>query len=153
MEKVEVHAGRLEGVIADTAAIQAVDLLTAEEVDLLRDIVSCAPGKLGETIAEANADPVRKGMLSQLSDLGFVYGLKVMSGDIVGCEPTPKAAWAIARYDKRAEREALRKAEADRIRKEDRKHQLADIVIGWVLGILSGAVLILIEEAVKLHAG
>ena len=152
-DKVDVRAERLEGVIADTAAIQAVDLLTSDEIELLKELVASPPSSLAQLVKDMNSDAVRQGMLFQLSDLGFLEGFKVHGGDVLGCYPTPKAAWAIARYDKRMEKEALQKAEAERIRKEDRKHQLIDIVIGWVLGILSGAVLILIEEAVKLHTG
>ena len=137
IDKVEVKTDKLEGVIADTAAIQAVDLLTKEEIDLLRGITSLSHQELQQLVKEANADPVRKGMLSQLSDLGFVYGFKVASGDIVGCEPTPKAAWAISRHDRRIEIEAEREKKERQQRRFDRYATLGGIALGWLLGLAS----------------
>ena len=137
IDRVEVKTDKLEGVIADTAAIQAVDLLTKEEIDLLRDITSSSPQKLQQLVKDANVDPVRKGMLSQLSDLGFIYGFKVTSGDIVGCEPTPKAAWAISRYDKRIEMKSKQEKKERQQRRFDRYATLGGIALGWLLGLAS----------------
>ena len=126
--------------VSDASAMQSVDLLTDEEVDELRKLVSLGDGA-NKYVSARLEDEAVQGMYLQLSDLGFIHCFRDFSGGILYTGYDPKANWAIARHDKLAEIEKQKKMEAETLRKSDRKHQRIDMLIGFVGGIVAALVI------------
>lgn len=125
--------------VSESSAMQSVDLLTDDEIDELRKLVSLGDGAKGYAASRLESEAVQ-GMYLQLSDLGFIHCFRDFDGDILYVDYDPKANWAIARHDKLAELEARRKEEVNRIRDEDRKHSRNNVIIGWFLGLATAAI-------------
>ncbi len=124
--------------ISDSAAMQSVDLLTESEVEELRKLVTLG-AESNDYTSERLKDEAAQGMYMQLSDLGFIQCVFTFDGNVHYLGHTPKANWAIARHDKLAEIERMRKAEAERVRDEDRRHSRNNVIIGWFLGLATAA--------------
>lgn len=125
--------------VSDASAIQSVDLLTDTEIDELRQLINLGD-ESREYASERVQDEAVKGMYLQLSDLGFIGCLTVDDGNVIYLGHSPKASWAVTRHDRLAEIEAQRKAEAERVRDEDRRHSRNNVIIGWFLGLATAVV-------------
>ena len=135
-DEIRKSVDKLGELVSNSAAIQSVDLLMSDEIDELRRLVELGDNAKEYTKSRLENESAR-GMYMQLSDLGFIYCFRDFSGNVFYAGHDPKANWAIARHDKLAELEKQRKAEAEALRKSDRKRQLIDLLIGFVGGIVS----------------
>lgn len=135
-------AKQVSETILSASAIAAVDLLTNEEIDELRNLISADnPVSLAQ---ERMKDSSVAGMYLQLSDIGLIDCFVDFSGDLVFAGVNPKAAWAVGRRDLRDREAAERKAEAELRRKDDRRHDTRNMIIGWVAGVISSLLVSLI---------
>lgn len=139
-ERIEKSLKDMQVSMANASAIQAVDLLTDDEVDELRILVELG-SEAGQRVAELSADDRMFGMYAQLSDSGFIHCMRILGGGLICHGVDPKASWAIARHDYTKKLEADRKALEEQHRKEDRKHQRNDLALGFLLGILTPIIL------------
>ncbi|GEM_PF-3735020 len=129
---------KLSNEVSDTFVLQAVDLLTKPEIDELRKLVS-----MDNTDAEKYASarmkaPSFQGMYLQLSDLGFIHCLSTFDGMLHFIGVSPKASWAIDRYDKRLAQEKQQKREFRHQRWMDRIFAVGSGIGGTVVGFLLG---------------
>lgn len=128
----KIHQG-----ITDSNTVQAVDLLTAEEISELRKLVSLSREEASAYTEARLKDPSYQGMYSQLSSLGFIVCVRAFDGSMHFIDVNPEANWAISRYDKKLEQEKMKEKEAKRQRLFDRTFSLLTLVIGWILGIFT----------------
>lgn len=135
-------AKQVSETILNASAIAAVDLLSSEEIDELRDLI--AAGDPVSLARERMKDNAVAGMYSQLSDIGLIHCFRSFNGDPVFTAVDPKAAWAVGRRDLRDREAAERKAEAERRREDDRKHDTRNMIIGWIAGVISSLLVSLI---------
>lgn len=136
MKKISDGISALDRHLVDSSAIQAVGLLTKDEIDELRTLIELGD-KAAEFAASRMDDPIALGMYLQLSDLGFIHCVSDMSGGhfLIGVDP--KASWAVARFDgKEAERLEKLRAE-ERERKRASRRQWGFALLGWSLGLVS----------------
>lgn len=145
---IQKGAEQVSETILSASAIAAVDLLTSDEIDELRDLI--AAGDPVSLARERMKDNAVAGMYSQLSDIGLIHCFRSLNGDPVFTAVDPKAAWAVGRRDLRDREAAERKAEAERRRKEDRSRQTFFIVVGWIMGLISSPVGDFIGEILKM---
>lgn len=124
---------------AKATTIQAVDLLTDEEVEELRALVSLG-SNAGEYAFDRLKDPANAGMYLQLSDSGFINCCLLAGGPIVFEGVSEKAHWAIARHDRQKAAEEEAKAEQKRMRKEDRRNARLNLLLGWLLGLATAVI-------------
>lgn len=137
-EETAKSVDKLNTSVTSSAAMNAVDLLGKAEIEMLRELGEMRfDAATSEYIDSIAADPASKGRYIQLSELGFIYGAEYSGGNLGFHGVSPKAGWAIARYEaeeaKRADEEA--KEKKDRI--FDKLFNVGMLVLGWVLGIIS----------------
>ena len=139
---IQKGAKQVSETILSASAIAAVDLLSSEEIDELRGLISAEdPVSLAR---ERMKDNAVAGMYAQLSDIGLLRCLRDFNGNPVFIAVDPKAAWAVGRRDLRDREAAERKAEAERRREDDRKHDTRNMIIGWIAGVISSLLVSLI---------
>ncbi|GJC75248.1 hypothetical protein [Adlercreutzia equolifaciens] len=125
--------------VAKSSVPQSVDLLTDDEIEELRILVS------GHEAEFARFEEIKdieryKGMYLQFSDLGLVTCVQYSGGNVVYYGHHPKAEWAVAHHDRKAA-EARARAEAEERRhRETLRSSQRNIVIGWALGLVTALV-------------
>lgn len=149
LDSIASSVDRLGTSISDSSAIQAVDLLTDAEIDELRELIRLGDAG-GGYAASRLGDEAVAGMYLQLSQLGFVECAREFGGGLVYLGHSQKANWAVARHDLLEEERKRQKAEAERARKEDRKHDRINMLIGWLFGLATAMLSALFTEAIDL---
>lgn len=129
---------KLSNEVSDTFALQAVDLLTKPEIDELRKLVSLDKADAEKYASARMKDLSFQGMYLQLSDLGFIHCLPTFDGTLYFIGVSPKASWAIDRYDKRLAQEEQQKRELRHQRWMDRIFAVGSGIGGTVVGFLLG---------------
>lgn len=137
--------GKLSKRMSDTFALQAVELLTKPEIEELRKLVSLERSEASKYASLRVEDPAIRGMYSQLSDIGFIICVGDFSGGLHFVDVSPKANWAISRYDAKIDREKVEAEERAHQRRNDRLFNIGSLFLGWFLGLLTSLVTVLIS--------
>lgn len=131
--------GKLTESFTKLSAIQAVDLLTDEEVHELELLAN--PFNDARRIAdERSKDPAVAGMYRQLNDLGFIVGANTIDDRFVFVALDRKANWAIERHRKKVAKERERERKEALAKRIDWGLALLTVFLGWLLGLFSAPV-------------
>lgn len=123
--------------IVDANAMLAVDLLTDAEVAELRELIRLGADASDYGVERA-ANPALRGMYMQLSDVGFLHCLVAWGGRLAHVHVDPKAHWAVARHEQRAEEERRRAEAEERRHRETLRNSRWNLLLGWALGLVTG---------------
>ena len=117
-------------------AMGAIDLLTESDIGELRLLLAVSPDEREAVFVSRIEDGDRELVYRTLANLGFIECLYTWDGEMKFVGTTPKAAWAVNRYDERKENE--RRESRRRVREIDVNSvvALASVVVGWLLGRL-----------------
>lgn len=133
-----IIANRLDALgdrVASSLAVQAVDLLTDEEIDELRALAAVPDDEQEEFVRERVTNCRLAGMYDQFADIGLVQGQSLDGSRFLYDGMSPKADWAIARHDRlAADRERREKAE----RRKWRLDKLITVLLallGYIVGL------------------
>lgn len=131
--------------ITKSSVVQAVDLLTDEEIEELRILISGREAELAR-VNEVKDIEHYKGMYLQFNDLGLVHCVQYMGGNIGYSGHSPKAEWVVHHRDKVREREEEAKRLEEARRKSDIRRQVALPILTFFLGLVSSLALPLLTK-------
>lgn len=134
---------------SDAVAIQAVDLLTEPEIYELKKLASLSSDEASQYVSNCTQDPIIRGIYLQLSDLGFIHCTTDFGKQFIFHGLSPKANWAINRYDRKVEAEKLKAKELKRQRRSDRLFSLFSLIVGWSLGLATPLITALITAFIS----
>lgn len=126
--------------VTKSSIVQAVDLLTDEEVDELRILISGREAEFAR-VGEISDIAHYKGMYLQFNDLGLVHCVQCVGGNLAYSGHSPKAEWVVHHRDKVREREEEAKRVEETRRKSDIRRQVALPILTFFLGLVSSLAL------------
>ncbi len=116
--------------LRNVAAVNAVDILTDEEIDELRKLVSLDNKAASEYVDKQLQNDSKKGLYLQLTDLGFLNCVELNGGRVSYFGYEQKTNWAVRHHDHHAE-------ERKRRQKKEQRFETRLLIIGGAIGLVA----------------
>lgn len=120
--------------------INSIDLLTDEEIEELRILTSGTDAEFARA-REVEGDELHQGMYLQFQELGLIECVKYLGGNFAYFGHSPKAEWAVRHHDRKAVEAKARQEAEERRHRETLRSSRWNIVLGWVLGLITAFLL------------
>ena len=119
------------------------DQLTEKELEELNLLIE-NESKITEFALGRTKDKTLKGMYLNLYESGYLRVANYAGDEFFVHSLDPSAYWVVEKARLEKEEEAKRLQEQEARRKEDRKHDRVNMILGWVGGVISALVVSLI---------